>query len=183
VGRDKILTPRLPRWKHRAITGSVAIPYRYTATPSLSFGYTSWLSRDPIGYEGGINLYEYVHDDPLIKIDMKGLKEVNTGVSQCYEAGVWRHEYLIIDGTYYGLVPDSSKGFLGLWSKGVIDQGIHDGDCTPVMLDECKYDIGKFKDCLKKKVRESAPTYFFPFYVCWTWANNNVDNCKESAKK
>ena len=25
----------------------------------------SWLSEDPIGYEGGQNLYEYAGDDPL----------------------------------------------------------------------------------------------------------------------
>jgi len=32
-----------------------------------------WLSEDPIGYTGGINLYEYVGDDPLTRTDPQGL--------------------------------------------------------------------------------------------------------------
>jgi RHS repeat-associated protein len=31
-----------------------------------------FLGRDPIGYEGGINLYEYVGDRPLVKTDPSG---------------------------------------------------------------------------------------------------------------
>ena len=55
------------------MTASVAIPFRYTFSPSLSFGYTSWLSRDPIGEEGGINIYGYVKNNPLERIDQLGL--------------------------------------------------------------------------------------------------------------
>lgn len=32
-----------------------------------------WLSRDPIGYEGGTNLYDYVHGNPVKFIDPSGL--------------------------------------------------------------------------------------------------------------
>ena len=32
-----------------------------------------WLSRDPIGYRGGINLYEYVRNSPLMRTDPMGL--------------------------------------------------------------------------------------------------------------
>ena len=32
-----------------------------------------WLSRDPIGTKGGINLYDYSFDDPINRIDLWGL--------------------------------------------------------------------------------------------------------------
>ncbi len=34
-----------------------------------------WISRDPIGEEGGLNLYEYVHNNPANLIDILGLRE------------------------------------------------------------------------------------------------------------
>ncbi len=43
-----------------------------------------FISRDPIGYRGGINLYEYVGDDPIIYTDQNGFKisdaDCNKGV-------------------------------------------------------------------------------------------------------
>ncbi len=38
-----------------------------------------WLTRDPIGYQGGINLYEYVQSSPVGNVDAEGL------------AGGWAH--------------------------------------------------------------------------------------------
>jgi RHS repeat-associated protein len=32
-----------------------------------------WLTRDPAGYDGGINFYEYVSSDPLVFVDPWGL--------------------------------------------------------------------------------------------------------------
>lgn len=33
----------------------------------------TWLNRDPIGENGGLNLYGYVGNDPLNKVDRFGL--------------------------------------------------------------------------------------------------------------
>ena len=33
-----------------------------------------WLTRDPIGYQGGINLYEYAFDAPSTRLDPSGLQ-------------------------------------------------------------------------------------------------------------
>jgi RHS repeat-associated protein len=48
---------------------------------------TRWLSRDPIGETGGVNLYPYVEDNPLIKIDPKGLTTGSVGGGGSYQLG------------------------------------------------------------------------------------------------
>jgi hypothetical protein len=44
-----------------------------------------WLTRDPIGEEGGVNLYAYVGNAPVAFIDPLGLKKDATCVNQCYK--------------------------------------------------------------------------------------------------
>ena len=64
---------------------SVNNPYQYTGQrydPETGFMYYKnryydtnlgrFISRDPIGYEGGINLYEYATSSPVTKLDSKG---------------------------------------------------------------------------------------------------------------
>jgi len=38
-----------------------------------------WLSEDPVGYRGGVNLFEYVGDNPLISEDPTGLQNPGQG--------------------------------------------------------------------------------------------------------
>jgi RHS repeat-associated protein len=52
----------------------------HVASGLYSFGYRfydpklqRWINRDPIGEEGGINLYGFVHNDPLQEVDPFGL--------------------------------------------------------------------------------------------------------------
>ena len=56
-----------PPTEHDCI--SIAEPSGYESAPSR----TTWLSRDPIGEDGGVNLYQYVYDNPLGWIDPEGL--------------------------------------------------------------------------------------------------------------
>lgn len=42
-------------------------------------GTQRWLNRDPIAESGGVNLYEFVDDNPLEKIDYYGLDTSNGG--------------------------------------------------------------------------------------------------------
>ncbi len=39
-----------------------------------------WLTRDPIGYQGGINLYEYVQSNPVGNVDAEGMQVYMYGV-------------------------------------------------------------------------------------------------------
>ena len=50
-----------------AETGLVLCTHRYYDSST-----GRWLTRDPIGYRGGINLYGYVGNDPVNKIDPSG---------------------------------------------------------------------------------------------------------------
>ncbi len=52
-----------------AETGNALARNRY-----YSVTLATWISRDPIGYRGGINLYEYVGDNPLKHTDPTGRK-------------------------------------------------------------------------------------------------------------
>jgi RHS repeat-associated protein len=54
---------------HDDVTGLVYYGYRYYA-PHLH----RWLSKDPIGYAGGLNLYGFVGNDPINAWDWLGLE-------------------------------------------------------------------------------------------------------------
>lgn len=59
-------------------TGLHYYGYRYY---SASTG--RWLNRDPIGEEGGVNLYGFVGNDPVNKWDLWGLKIFDLSVDHC----------------------------------------------------------------------------------------------------
>src|SRR5439155_12498012 len=49
-----------------------------------------WISRDPIGERGGINLYGYVENDPIRRIDPLGLRPssgFNCGIEEWHKWG------------------------------------------------------------------------------------------------
>jgi RHS repeat-associated protein len=66
--------------RHDAGTGLYAFLYR-TYSPSLG----RWLQRDPIGYAGGVNLYDYVRGTPLTWLDRYGLDPATSqpGATSC----------------------------------------------------------------------------------------------------
>jgi RHS repeat-associated protein len=58
-----------------AETGLILCTHRY-----YDPGAGRWLTRDPIGYGGGVDLYGYVGNDPVNKSDMGGEQGVVIGV-------------------------------------------------------------------------------------------------------
>ena len=51
----------------------------YVRNRHYSPGHGQWLIRDPIGYQGGINLYGYVNSSPVGNVDAEGLAHAGRG--------------------------------------------------------------------------------------------------------
>ena len=77
-----------------------------------------WMTRDPISYEGGINVYAYVGNNPVNRVDPYGLDWVDVG-SNFF--GGWG------DGLTFGLTK-FAREYIGL------QLGIGDAN---IMIDEC----------------------------------------------
>jgi RHS repeat-associated protein len=65
--------------EYDAATGFYHFPYRYYAPQ-----WGRWITRDPIGERGQPNLYLYVNNDPVLRVDSLGLKDC--GPPPCTEA-------------------------------------------------------------------------------------------------
>ena len=59
-------------------TGHLKDPFTgLTLAPYRVLGYANWLSRDPIGESGGINLFAYVENNPTNNVDPLGLYTID----------------------------------------------------------------------------------------------------------
>ena len=104
-------------------SGLVYFGYRFYV-PHLG----RWLNRDPLQEQGGINLYGYVHGDPLGYVDPDGRYAiwVARGVAAAVGAG---SNYLIQAGFYYAAhgswIPwDCVDGYSMLESAGLGALGV-----------------------------------------------------------
>ena len=79
------------KW-HHGQSGLVDFGYRYYA-PGLG----NWMSRDPLGEAGGLNLYGYVGNDPVNMMDADGL--VSNHVSPMVIAGNQQYMQSFFEGT------------------------------------------------------------------------------------
>jgi RHS repeat-associated protein len=75
---------------------------------------TRWLSRDPIGYHGGVNLFGFVEQDPINYVDITGASPV-----------------------------DAVAGFLDDQSGGALEWGLKELGYDPYIERDEYYDYGK----------------------------------------
>jgi len=113
-----------PFGKMRNITGSVNQPFQFSTKPyddktGLSYyGYRfyvpalgRWLTRDPIGEAGGINLYGFAENDPINSIDPDGLSVLIPAIREIPRIGqaVWGAAIGIAAGLAAGAVDEERK--------------------------------------------------------------------------
>jgi RHS repeat-associated protein len=73
-------------------------------------GLGRWLSRDPIGEDGGLNLYAFVHNDPVGRIDPLGLSDERLKLPDEYKRAVGSLSANAISGK-----PVTLEGYINKW--------------------------------------------------------------------
>jgi len=136
-----------------------------------------WLSRDPIGERGGMNLYAFVGNNPVGRIDYLGLfccdgKWYNPITHCCRNKRIYR-EAFVPTGLKTCSAPTQTQPMVDHvwieadgWSAGFYPNGATDGSlpgqvqypdpavnrpnkrCNPVTLNPCQHDLDCFKNCV-----------------------------------
>jgi RHS repeat-associated protein len=123
-----------------------------------------WMSRDPIGYDGGVNLYGYIGGDPINYVDPSGNAEL---IAQP-DNSIFSHHYIQFkEGTSFGLwLPcygdDCSKA-----SKLSPDPN---SELKPKVVLRKRND-DKFEDNLKRCIERDSSVW------------DPINNCQDWAKK
>ena len=121
-----------------------------------------WLTRDPIGYPGGLNLYAYCGDEPVRGVDQSGYKAFASSTD--FSLGNWGNARLVIDedGSYSVYLP--GRGWVPLYHTD-------EDDKYGQVLDENNNQIkDKWDQCLNPeeiKVAMSHESELIPAFREW----------------
>jgi hypothetical protein len=142
-----------------------------------------------------LNAYLFVRNSPTEAVDLLGLAEVETGVNRAETPfayiAIESHYFLEVDGNTCGVWPrDGKKKLLSLlpfmWVKGHVyspDPMSPPQKRSPVKLDDCKYDIKKFKSCVQARCYDhDTGRYNLLFNNCWHWRESLIGKCKKASK-
>ncbi len=112
-----------------------------------------WPSRDPIGEEGGINLYGFVGNEPVKLVDFLGNAWISSGIEVCYNLVGHSHGSIEVDGIsygYYGAFRNNpAPGYFEVfWMRGeVMTPDLNQGEyCRELEVNDCCYS----RDSLKR---------------------------------
>jgi RHS repeat-associated protein len=172
------------------ITNNLRFPGQYYDAETgllynLNRDYNSMIGRcvqaDPIGISGGINLYTYADDNPLVNVDPLGLK-VQLCARQAF-AGNWgkKHKLYLIPHCY--IVTDSN---IYSWNIAA-GSGIHgnespENNSCSVIKCSCG-DSAAFEKCVNEEAaaaKGNEGNIWVPaLNDCCTWANRIVGRCKQ----
>jgi len=145
-------------------TGLLYFGFRYYQP-----GTGSWLSRDPIGEKGGVNLRAFCENQPTILNDRLGLKAccwcapqlekkmIKTGVKRCHAPANFNsffpHTWLEYGSRSIDLVASGNY----LYSQGLVSipssyAAAGNKICDEIELPNCRYDADKFVSEISQKL-------------------------------
>jgi RHS repeat-associated protein len=145
-----------------------------------------WVSRDPIGYGGGVNLYGYVENNPQASSDPKG-ETPYFCTSQIVirenwlppDIEIFNHHYLCVNDICYGYTKVSGKTFLPpVLSLGkVLPEVYNPTRCRPV---SSHYNEQCIESCMLQEFTTPAPESYGvgpQGTDCQEWASDVLSRC------
>jgi hypothetical protein len=107
--------------------------------------------------------------------------------------GFESHYFLRIDGTSAGFWPKGGvKKLLSIipeiWVRGhVYSADPMSGNKQTsefVWLDNCEYDVEKFRNCIKEKAKDHDEGWYnLLLHNCWHWREKQIEKCLKASKR
>jgi len=159
-----------------------------------------WKAREALWKASTDPAYLFVRNSAINAIDALGLVFVDTGIDLCIARGntdrPYDHAWIGGNGWGAGFFPkgggpkppSSCKNCKGqvIYPKDPysVDPKKKGKDCRPVMLDPDRFDVMKFRKCVKDTIaaqKKNPPRYHAIQYNCLSWAVNVISSCRRQS--
>lgn len=158
-----------------------------------------YLTPDPIGLLGGMDLFAYANGNPVGKVDPKGLDSyMCTAPLHAIKNGLgegpakFAHDYVPMAHHQYLCVGTEKSGFScggqdqrgDKWYDPINGPGKSSQDSfSPATCKKVESENNCLENCLKGKFSSPRPRYGIPFGTdCQEWADDALDGCQKKCK-
>ena len=157
--------------------GSMFTPRSRACIYKNASGQGKWPNRDPIGEQGGLNLYGYVYNNPVSYVDPFGLD-----LFVVTESGLIQHQYLFGDngdGTFwYTDFGPEGGGLNRIYGPGQVGFGpdmhpneVDDPNKSIVIIPCDQKTTKKIRGMAQQRANQPPPNYCFLGYNCYSHVN------------